>query len=1081
MSHQNGRLARYTRWIFAGLFVGAAAGLLAPLLAKASPAVKEISAITSAEDYSSATVTFSVGAFSAPSGIGPLVPSDFSLTGTTATITSVTPVGSGSRTWDIAFSAPVAPHNAVLAVVANEVFESDGTAFPAQSKPVPLSATALSGLLTGLKSLDIPLYKETAAVGETPSVVNLPLVGGFFKNPGTDAEPAARGLDELLSGLSGISLGGSATQADLETALEGLAGVADAQFVGGGLTLAFDNTQTAATHTMSGAAGVDSLELSLKGEPSVALRLDGALRVLPSAGDIAVDAATAPFAIVLNSTAPVDLAAKMGFVGLSAPGASLAYSNARVSVDLGCTAGTTCAPSAMTSLVDVTGGTASLDIPKLTLTDGTGAHTYTPSGAPNLLEIDWTNLVDLKTAPTLANNLGNVANFANIDLDRAVASLQFMSAWLAEAEKFQAMGADLPLIGGKLSEQTRIAAALAEKIQAVTTGIEDDVEKKGVEVTAQDLVARLCTAGLVDVGTGSCDTALTPLAITPDHLDYKIDLDVNRTTGAGKDNIPLPTKLGLGIGDKLDGLALSEAAGPINLTSSGGLQFTLGLDLRPDATLMSIFGLEADDLDDDGTANGSDPDADGDGRDDATVDEDVDADGLPEKYALKPGDLCRGVGGLFGMAMERFAWLNGHALTGADRAVQIAACDDLAAPGTTVKYETGPDTDDPKDGNPNTVATATLTANDVCYAGATLFLVPDGELTDPRAAVLNTFRTFNGYGADNAACAAALAAGTSKFKYDNDLDFGSPVRLAHRAYVGESSTPVLNQAANLTGTGIEIAGRLGFLDIKFLGNVTAAPTASVKMVDPKTGADDDRISLIELAKAADADDLDSIINLTMGGPIDAHFALTNTSVLTTAAHLDVLGSFSALDNAAADIFEFHTTHLTDASSLTADRIHVAQDLGELLNFEDVGTPQIRQLIRRFAESMATMAGSSALDHEIPFIGVRPAEMLDFAKKWQAVGEQTLAGDPQTLSAFASALKGALASQGFSSDLDLDIDDHDFLIGLKGSSELTRSYPFSFDLSGFPIAPADGGATVNAKAALTFAPTLGMRFAPGGSG
>ena len=43
--------------------------------------------------------------------------------------------------------------------------------------------------------------------------------------------------------------------------------------------------------------------------------------------------------------------------------------------------------------------------------------------------------------------LGDVANFSNISLDQASASLQFLAASLAETEQFGALATDLPVTG----------------------------------------------------------------------------------------------------------------------------------------------------------------------------------------------------------------------------------------------------------------------------------------------------------------------------------------------------------------------------------------------------------------------------------------------------------------------------------------------------------------------------------------------------------------------------------------------------------------------------------------------------------
>lgn len=1107
------------RFLFALAGLSAVVVPMAALAGDTTPAATtspDVASITTGDAYTTVTITFTEPAFTdqvtdsegAVTGAsGDLETSDFTFTPDSSGVTldSVTK-GADASIWTLGFSGTLAPNADTIAVKSNEVFAASGEPFPATTLDVPISNQELAAALEGLRDVRLPLHTSSG-------VASLPMIVEWFVSldttdvdgDGETEDLRDRTVAELVQGLSSVTV---ATQEQLETALETVAGIGDVSFSGGDVVVTFDPGASSATISTSGKAGAEDVDedasngsqgIELADAVSLDLGIEGGLTVSPSGTDATVDVSgTDEVAVVLDGTVPLDPEAKLGFVGIGAPASDVTFTGGRIAVDLTCSGGGgACSPADLAGTASISAGSAQLSIPEVTVTDGAGTTSFTDP-TDDVLTLSWSDLSDLSTL-SVDLALPDLANFGNVDLDRAIASLEFLAAWFVEVDRFSAMGEPLPVIGQSLGELSRNALGFAEAVgggaNEVVKTLTGDTDLDGIpdvdpqDVDAQRLVEELCEAGLFGEGV-TCSGLLSPVAITTDTITYDLRLELTRSTGEDPGDVPPISSPALSIGDDLAGLQLAgELSAPISVTTTATFDLTLGLDLRSDATLIGAHGLDPDDFDDDGEPNTTDPDVDGDLRDDAVdgewqdedgtvhataegddgADEDTDADGLPETYSRRDGDLCRATAGLVGADAETFAAANAIDTTTEG---WKALCDDLIVSGDQISFSGSHDVDG--DGSDET-APYTLTDDDVCFVGASLFLVVDPEVSDPPGDLVSTFIDRNSGFSTTGGCATAVSDGTGTFNYDATPSTpGSPVRLGHRAFVDAGD--LLTAGLTVDSGTIGARARLGFLDVGLTGSLDASPSATVSLAD--VGAADGRITLTDLAAAADGGTIADVVGLTFGGPVAVHVDLANPAVLEAGVRsIDVVGDLSALDNTdPTPIFEFHSSALADDSGLTPDRIHVGTDLGDLLNFDAITPAQIRVLIRRLAEQLIALASDEALETEIPFVGVRIHEMVDFADRWGDIAQQVLDRAPQTASALSDALGDALESAGMPRGVNFAIDGTALEIGFDASTSASRTYPFSFDLDGFPIAPADGGASIAATGAITFAPTLGITLA-----
>lgn len=301
-------------------------------------------------------------------------------------------------------------------------------------------------------------------------------------------------------------------------------------------------------------------------------------------------------------------------------------------------------------------------------------------------------------------------------------------------------------------------------------------------------------------------------------------------------------------------------------------------------------------------------------------------------------------------------------------------------------------------------------------------------------------------------------------------DVGVP-NVAHRVYI--KSGDIATAGLDISGTGIGVDARLGFLDFNVLGSVAFNPSATLGLKDPTSAGPkaDGKIDLYELAVAADTANLASLLTLAVNGDIDASFSLTNPVIFPSARTLEVKGPVSALGNAPGQVFAFGAPGAT-----TPNAININHNLGDALNLKEITPAQALRMIAEIADQIGAMAGADALNTTIPFVDVSFQDAVDFSRDFARIAERIEERNPQDISALQAALNDALAQAGMPSTVSVGVTGTELTVSLDASKSVTKTYPFSFAFPGFNFAPADGGASIEATASVEFNPTIGIKFA-----
>lgn len=1086
-----------------------------------------ITRITSSTDYRTVTITFSEAVYSSygpdssstatpqPNiASGDLGSSDFTLTnssgGTVSTPFTLHKVGGTRTTWELRFTSAVSPNEVFLDVKTGEVFDNEGAAAAVTSaKPVPLNATRLASLLSSFKTTEIPL--DFTFQNGTPTDLSddyklsgLPFVGDWFAT--------SKGFSTLVSQLSTVTT--IPSQAELRAALIAEPGISDVGFDSDGMTVSFGASQTASTSTMSGKIGIDELGLSV-GDVSAqtAVKLGGSLTLEGSDTGVTVNTSNDTLAITLDAAGSLNnLVTDLGFVEAKIDSSTLSFQPS-IALDLECdTSATACAPANLRPKKPTLSGTGSWTVGKVSVVTGAGTKSFPSSG--NALGVtfnvsdNFNNQNQFMTLDTTTFDALGLRGFNRVSMTSVLSGLGWLSQWLSEIEEHDAMGAEIPLIGGSVGELSKISgelgakiAGLSDKITAYST--KDVVSPIGEpdhpDISAQQAVKLLCEAGLA---TGTCSSIIEPFKLVIDNsgklegIEYGIDVALSNTF-FNETNSPI---LNLGLeGSGLDGIALNMEPGGWNGSASASFAFKLGIKTASAPELETQLGLTSTNFDGDNLANSADWDADGDGLDDTAgdgltdpkntapqnegVDRDDDSDGMPEDYSLAEGDLCSGIFNVFNetlttkITLETFAKANGVWITDTDPntvgdqgGVNARACDELAKTSASVKTASGG-------------GGSTPTPEQVCTAAASIHGVPVADFI--------TMNTSNGTAG---ACATKIAGRTASTTFDYDKGgkvFGSPITIGHRLYVdtGELATVGLN----VTGKGLKVAANLGFLDLAIESidtidgqyGVKLNPSFAVKLVDPGTGAADSKIDLMEMAKAADSDTMKNLVDFVVSGRAEAHFDLKN-GILET-KQLDVVGDFNALDNAfttpTTPTFEFVSGRILDASdsNFTADKINIGHNLGDYMKLKNLTAADVIRIIVNMSDKVAQMAGDEIMSQQIPFTGTTLADAVQFSKTFADLALGVQAADPQSLSAFEDALSSALKAAGMPGTITPHVTPNSLSFSFKASREISANYPFSLNpedyglTTGIPLLPSDGGASISMTAGMDFTPELGILF------
>lgn len=1008
----------------------------------------------------------------------------------TSSDAQVPTVSRSNGTYTLTFANAVDPHTTVITVNGGTAYGAGGEEYSLAPVPVPFSSSDLEALAAGLKALP--------GLSDVPEdVADLPFVRDWL----TDAELS---ITELVPGLADVPAD-PATEAELLDALYAL-GMPSAGSAGDGIfadiafgttdgndvDVTFNPSAIGSSFDMTGVAGVEEIggvpfDISLDGEIEVGVGLGGDVALDVTSGALTVVPGASDPEVVLSVDGAFSPEGRLGVVDVTAPETELDL-DAAVQLDLACpSAASACAPSALLHIVSGPTGTATLTIDQIEVDFAGTVQEFT--GTP-LLELHWSDLGDLTTVTAPVDALGPVRGFTSVSVNDIAGGVQWIATWLSELERHGNLGEELPVIGGSAGEMAKLSASLSEPALAVgdLLGLVGDLSAQqlldlcdpdtiGDRVAALDLSITELQSLLPAGATGDAASLLDQLetaaegaaAECADLLDgigydataHAITYEVGFTADHDLAEV-LGSSLDLGFAEDagLEGLSVAVRGGDwTTSTASVDFALTLGVKLGTHEQLAIHDGVTTTDFDGDGELD--------------TVDTDTDADGLPERFTFADGDRCRALASLFAQSTSA---LQAHlGITGptqnADGSVALtedALCDAELVTGTDMAgWKIGGDGD----------AVTTLTDSHVCAAAAARFGL---EAAD--------FVTLNAPTVTTANCGGLVRHGGTdgEYTYDADEAMTPTAALPHRIYVSVDDPLVAAELA-IEGTGVGATADLGILDLDIdFTDLRFEPSLTVGLVDPGTlEKADEKVDLWELAHMADTDRLDDLLDVDFDGEFVVKADLSNAIVMPDGPRgFDVYGDVADLGSDLADAddaFTFHEGRL-DSAPAADGTIHVGHDLDELLNLGDLTPAQALQMIVGVLEEVAAMGDTAAMATPIPFIDTSPQEMVDFSRSFADIVTKIEERDPADISALQAALNDALTAAGMPDGLTVGVTDTELTLSFDGSREVTRSYPFVFDTSDFPdlgplsFAPADGGATVSARAGVTFEPTIGISFA-----
>ncbi len=405
------------RRFFVAILAGVSALVLGWLLVGTADAAPSILSVTTSSGYSNVTVTFSERVVGTGTDDA-VVPTDVGLTGTTATITSVTAQDAG-KTLVLGFDAALQPATTVIT-------------FPGTlDTGVPLADADWAAMQSALRAMPLP------AVGDVP-------IASAFMNPDLDLTPR-RTLDELLPASIPTSL-------DLPDQIT-ITRNGDGSFVAG-------ITGTAPLTTVDVSVDVDvdtsaaatpyGVELTSQGDLTLDVSLDGTI-TLDSAG------------VITGGALRLDLDAvgSLSFEGAIGPVGATADATATLDASFAFVPGTTTAPTA-------TLDTATVVVDNVTIAGfGPNGTDIVLSGP--LLTFDWPTLPStdgdgIRTETVVVTDTGwgsaGLQSLANVSLGDILGGPGALASRLLSAQDLGDLSTELPLIGGSLGDTLGIAETL---------------------------------------------------------------------------------------------------------------------------------------------------------------------------------------------------------------------------------------------------------------------------------------------------------------------------------------------------------------------------------------------------------------------------------------------------------------------------------------------------------------------------------------------------------------------------------------------------------------------------------------------
>ena len=857
--------------------------------------------------------------------------------------------------------------------------------------------------------------------------------------------------------------------------------------------------------------GVDEFGISFEamGTFELSAMLDVSLVFDAIGGDFQVHTDTSSVGVdLLVDSSPIDASGELGFVDVDLEDVLL---DLAIGIDVNLLGGADGNDRATTSEIQgddlsdlaslAVSGTASVELPTVTVTLDGMPVAGAPSGGVRFQWSDVTELSSVDFDPNFGNaDLLNFANTSAVDIFNGLAGL---SNALISADGFGASGIDLPLIGGDIADYVTFGDQLATELIKlgdelfVNDGNADPGEQTGETLPSLTEFLNL------SANLGGLQISLALDSITTEEITFKLTgskTDLFPMVDPVTDELTWVDSLAFEAGGLLDFFDIGDENGlnfdidatlPFLITGMAGFDFTFGVNIKSKEDLAGDLGvMDLDDVDGDMIANDMDPDADGDGLTDATVDLDDDQDGNLDVLQLGPN----------GEHTTEFKWKTPVFAVADGLSAQQKI--DMAVTDFTAKLD-------------QAVIDA-ITADSMAEEPQGLV----GLNAETRTAMIDYARDAVSF-TDGGGGINYIGGGINAFKaLDGNVDVTDIVPLTRRFFVNEDSSLISlelelrsdqdGDAATTDDNQFNIGASLGFLALDVAGNVSIAPSFSVTVADPTDsgGFDDDRLDLAELNEVFSShesdpnnegdlfDRFDAVLDVNVGGTVESFLDLTTNLPTPGPLQVGIVGNLTALDNPfpfmetapgsgewdpAGNIFEFETS-LEDLpmDPESDDFIHIATNLDDLTNLQNLSPSQIIDMIAQGAQMLAEFADIDLLAQEIPIVGVSVEDAIDFAGEFGDLVQGLEERDPDDTSEFNDALNEVLGQLGIPTEnIMLEVTADDFRVTFEFSPEIDPlSLPFDFDLGeDLVLVSADGAGSLTVTPEMALQLTFGILFEP----
>jgi len=296
--------------------------------------------------------------------------------------------------------------------------------------------------------------------------------------------------------------------------------------------------------------------------------------------------------------------------------------------------------------------------------------------------------------------------------------------------------------------------------------------------------------------------------------------------------------------------------------------------------------------------------------------------------------------------------------------------------------------------------------------------------------------------------------------------------LDNHLFIDEAS---FEASVDLSAPDIDASANFGLIELAIEnGSGAIDTTVTVQLNDPGTGTPGP-VSVGELFKGLSGLGSPGSNLVTLGLDASASLVLP-ISISSSLPGLDGLVGASP-----RIVIDWPTVFTTDPVGLDLDSFDITfEDFDDLLNFRDLGTDDVVDLLAAVAGLVADISGHSVLDIKMPVIDKTPGELLGFTQDFADTVAEFQANPDLLLDGLETALATAL---GLGVDLALDLSGPDpaLRLNLDYTKDIPGGFqlPMNFDLGSLGLdgvshlIDISSGGLLSVEGGVTFGLSLGL--------